>query len=76
MNDVIAEIRKDYIYNLANRRERVDGRTFDKYRPISVQTGLIDKAEGSARVKMGNSQVMVGVKIRPGTRFPMRLTWE
>jgi len=70
MNDVIAEIRKDYIYNLAKRRERVDGRTFDEYRPISVQTGLIDKAEGSARVKIGNSQVMVGVKIQPGDPFP------
>lgn len=70
MNDVIAEIRKDYIYNLAKRKERVDGRAFDEYRPISVEMGLIDKAEGSARVKIGNTQVMVGIKIQPGDPFP------
>ncbi|MGZ4901359.1 MAG: exosome complex protein Rrp42 [Halobacteriota archaeon] len=69
MNDVIAEIRKDYIYGLAKRQERADGRALDEYRAIQVKTGLIEKAEGSARVKIGNTQVLVGIKLQPGEPF-------
>jgi exosome complex component RRP42 len=69
MNDVIAEIRKDYIYGLAKKSERADGRALDEYRPIQVEVGLISKAEGSARVKIGNTQVLVGVKMQPGEPF-------
>ncbi len=68
--DIIAEIRKDYIYNLARKGERADGRAFDQYRDILVEPGVISKAEGSARVKIGNTQVMVGIKIQPGEPFP------
>ncbi|MEM2934591.1 MAG: exosome complex protein Rrp42 [Methanocellales archaeon] len=68
--EIIAEIRKDYIYNLARKGERVDGRAFDQYREILVEIGVISKAEGSARVKIGNTQVMVGIKIQPGEPFP------
>lgn len=69
-DDIIAEIRRDYIYNLAKKGERVDGRAFDEYRKIDVETGLIDKAEGSSKVKIGNTQVLVGIKIQPGEPFP------
>jgi exosome complex component RRP42 len=68
--EIIAEIRKDYIYNLARKGERADGRAFDQYREILIETGVISKAEGSARVKIGNTQVMVGIKIQPGEPFP------
>ncbi|CAJ37256.1 exosome complex protein Rrp42 [Methanocella arvoryzae] len=68
--DVIAEIKRDYIYSLANQGDRADGRKFDEFRAISVETGVINKAEGSARVKIGDSQVVVGVKIQPGEPFP------
>jgi exosome complex component RRP42 len=67
--DVIAEIKRDYIYSLANQGDRADGRKFDEFRPISVEVGVIQKAEGSARVKIGDSQVVVGVKVQPGEPF-------
>lgn len=70
MSNVISEIRKDYIYNLILKGERADGRSFDQYRDISVETNVISKAEGSARVKLGSSQVLVGVKMQPGEPFP------
>jgi exosome complex component RRP42 len=70
MTNVISEIRKDYIYNLILKGERADGRSFDQYRDISVETNVISKAEGSARVKLGSSQVLVGVKMQPGEPFP------
>ncbi len=69
-NEIIAELRKDYIYNLMIKGEREDGRTFNQYREITIDTNVIDKAEGSARVKIGDTHVVVGVKIQPGTPFP------
>jgi len=70
MTDVISEIRKDYLYNLLLKGERADGRAFDQYREFSVQKNIIIKAEGSALVKLGASQVLVGVKMQPGEPFP------
>jgi len=70
MSSVLSEIRKDYIYNLILKGERADGRTFDQYREISVERDLIRKAEGSALVKLGKSQVLVGIKMQPGEPFP------
>lgn len=70
MSSVLSEIRKDYLYNLVLKGERADGRKFDEYREISIEKNVISKAEGSARVKLGSSQVMVGVKMQPGEPFP------
>jgi len=69
-NEIVAELRKDYIYNLMIKGEREDGRAFDQYREITIDTNVIDKAEGSARVKLGDTHVVVGVKIQPGAPFP------
>ncbi|TRZ87531.1 MAG: exosome complex protein Rrp42 [Methanosarcinales archaeon] len=69
-NEIIAELRKDYIYNLMIKGEREDGRAFDQYRDLVIETNVINKAEGSARVKLGDTHVVVGVKIQPGTPFP------
>ena len=66
----MAELRKDYIYNLMVKGEREDGRTFDQYRDITIDTNVIEKAEGSARVRLGDTLLVVGVKIQPGTPFP------
>ena len=35
-----------------------------------MERNLISKAEGSALVKLGSSQVLVGVKMQPGEPFP------
>ena len=70
MTDVLSEIRKDYLYNLVLKGERADGRTFDQYREISIEKDVVRKAEGSALVKLGQSQVLVGVKMQPGEPFP------
>ena len=69
-NEIMAELRKDYIYNLMVKGEREDGRTFDEYRDITIDTNVIEKAEGSARVRLGDTLLVVGVKIQPGTPFP------
>ncbi len=69
-NEVMAELHKDYIYNLMIKGEREDGRAFDQYRELVIETNVITKAEGSARIRLGDTHVVVGVKIQPGTPFP------
>lgn len=67
---IIPAIKKDYITKLAEQGKRVDGRTFDQYRPIEIETDIVKQAEGSARVKIGNTQVVVGIKMGIGEPFP------
>jgi exosome complex component RRP42 len=50
--------------------KRLDGRDLDSYREIKIEMGVIEKAEGSARVKLGRTEVLVGVKIAVGEPFP------
>jgi exosome complex component RRP42 len=69
-SEVISRLKRDYIYNLMLKGEREDGRQFDELRDIALETGIIDKAEGSAMVQYGDTQVMVGVKMQVGTPFP------
>lgn len=69
-NEIIAEIRKDYISQLVVKGKRIDGRAFDEYREITLEKNVVESAEGSARVKIGGTDVLVGVKIEPGEPFP------
>lgn len=68
--EVVSIIQKDQLYNLMLKGERLDGRAFDETREISIETGVIEKAEGSARVELGDTKIIAGVKIMPGTPFP------
>ncbi len=59
---VLASLEKDI---------RFDGRKFDEFRKIEVQYGISKKsAEGSARVKIGDTEVVAGVKMEIGKPFP------
>jgi exosome complex component RRP42 len=62
-------IQKQFISNLASRKMRIDKRGQHEFRKISIETGVIAKAEGSARVKMGQTEVIAGVKMDVGTPF-------
>ncbi len=68
--DVIAEIKKDYILELARDGKRHDGRGLEEYRPVTIQPRLIEQAEGSARVRLGDTDVIVGIKMGIGTPYP------
>lgn len=69
MIDVIPTLKKDYIYNLMIKGQRLDGRGFKDFRDFKVETNIISKAEGSAEVALGNTQVIAGVKLQAGTPF-------
>ena len=55
---------------LLSRGTRVDGRGLTTMRELSIQTNVIEKAEGSARVRLGNTELIAGVKVALGTPFP------
>lgn len=69
MVHIVPEIIKESVTNLVKNGERTDGRAFDEYREISLETGVIEKAEGSARVKIGNTQIIIGAKPQIGSPF-------
>lgn len=56
--------------DLLKQGRRLDGRALDEMRPLEIETGVIPKANGSARVKLGNTEVITGVKVQPDKPFP------
>ena len=68
--EIVPEITKQSITKLVLNDKREDGRALDEYRDISIETDVISKAEGSARVKLGGTQVIVGIKPQIGSPFP------
>lgn len=50
--------------------KRFDGRGLLDYRHLNVSYHVSVNAEGSARVKLGKTEVIVGVKLAPGTPYP------
>ncbi|NVM03201.1 MAG: exosome complex protein Rrp42 [Candidatus Helarchaeota archaeon] len=67
---IISEIEKSHINSLVKKNQRIDGRDFLEYRKISLETGVILKAEGSARVRIGKTEIIAGIKISLGPPFP------
>lgn len=67
---VVEQIRKVQLTELLSKEKRLDDRGLLDYRPITIETGIIEKANGSARVCVGNTQVIAGVKVEIGEPFP------
>ncbi|MCD4759302.1 exosome complex protein Rrp42 [archaeon] len=62
---------KKYIKAILDKKDRLDGRTFDEFRkPITISNEVSNKAEGSARVKIGDTEVIAGIKVDVGTPYP------
>lgn len=68
------ELKRHFIGRLVENGRRIDGRGFDDMREIKITTNMVpDKAEGSAFVKLGNTEVLCGIKLEAGEPFPDRL---
>jgi exosome complex component RRP42 len=61
---------KQHMNDFFRKGIRFDGRKFDEYRNITIETGISKSAEGSARVRIGETEVMVGVKFELGKPYP------
>ncbi len=49
--------------------ERLDDRKLKEYREIVIERGVGENAEGSARVKIGQTEVIAGIKMQVGEPF-------
>lgn len=67
---ITPNIKREYLAKLAEQEKRADGRGFQDYRNIEIETNYVSKAEGSARVKIGNTQVVAGIKMSVGEPYP------
>jgi len=63
------EASESYVKKLVEEGMRVDNRKFDQFRLIKIEKNIIKNAEGSARILMGNTHVLVGVKMSVGEPF-------
>ena len=61
---------RNYIAELAKLNKREDNRKAMDYRKIDIEVNPIQRANGSARVKLGETEVIVGVKLDVGEPFP------
>ena len=69
MPSVITKVRQKQIEQLLEKGNRLDGRGPMDYRELKLEMGLIERAEGSARVLLGKTEVVVGAKIEMGEPF-------
>lgn len=67
---IMVRVKQKQIAQLVSLGKRLDGRGLTDYREIQLEVGVAGRAEGSARVRLGKTEVMVGTKIELGEPFP------
>jgi len=70
MSSLVTKVRLKQIEQLLENGKRLDERGLLDTREIKIEQGIIEKAEGSARVLLGKTEVLVGVKVETGEPFP------
>ena len=66
---IVEHLRKQQMWDAISKGKRLDGRNLNEIRPLEIEIDIIKKANGSARVKLGNSEVVAGVKVETGEPF-------
>ncbi len=69
MYKIVSSVKRDYIADLVRQGKRIDARTLDQFREISIEVGPVKSAQGSALVKIGKTQVIAGVKVEHAEPF-------
>ena len=50
---------QNYIKKIFSEGKRLDNRKMDEFRKVSVETGILSNAEGSAKIKFGDTELLV-----------------
>lgn len=69
-NSTTPKITGERIKEYLSKGHRFDGRKPDEFRKIIIEKDISKKAEGSVRVKLGKSEVLVGVKMSIMEPYP------
>lgn len=64
------DLKTDKVLQAIREGKRLDGRRLDEYRPFSISREVSENADGAARVRLGETDVIVGVKMAPMSPFP------
>nr|SVE93245.1 EOG090X0CWA [Moina brachiata] len=67
---LISEAEKAFIHHGVQDDLRCDGRSRLDYRPIYLETGIVSNASGSARLRLANSDILVGIKVELAAPSP------
>lgn len=70
MNGTVFDLRADRVLAELKNNKRLDGRALDEYRKAVITKNVSQTADGSARVKIGETEVITGVKMFPETPYP------
>lgn len=62
----------NHIVNALVADVRYDSRKKEEFRNIEIEYGVSNTAEGSAKIKCGNTEIIIGVSLSVGTPFPDR----
>ena len=62
-NMEVSNLSKEMLNKMFAAGKRFDGRNLLELRDFEIEFGVSNKAEGSARVRMGKTDVVVGVKL-------------
>ena len=65
-----SNLTKDFMHKLFSEGKRFDGRKLLDLNDVEVEYGVSNKSEGSARVRLGKTEVIAGVKLAVGTPYP------
>ena len=68
-NDNVSNLMRGHMESLAKDGKRADGRGINEFRKVTIETGMINTAEGSAMVNLGNTKVLCGIKMLIGTPY-------
>ena len=66
----VSNLTKETLRKMFSEGKRFDSRSLTDFRDIDVELNISNKAEGSARIKLGKTDVVVGIKLAPGEPYP------
>lgn len=66
---IVEHLRKQQMWEAIAKGKRLDGRNLDELRALNIELDIIKKANGSAKVNLGNSEVVAGIKVETGEPF-------
>ncbi len=66
----MSNLTKETLRKMFAENKRFDGRGLLDMRDFKVEFGVSNKAEGSARVKLGKTEVIAGIKMDTGEPYP------
>src|SRR3989344_7684903 len=66
----VSNLTKEKLRKMFEEGKRFDSRGLTDFRDLSIEYDISNKAEGSVRVRLGKTDVVVGVKMETGEHSP------